>query len=151
VQRALEKYDSANDSYEKSLQCWLKTGELWWRGAVLHNLGLLKRRAGRHDEARRLYQDSLIVFARLKSHWSIAYSLTALVGSATHKEQWSRAVRLAAGAEAIFKMAGVVMQPADRGEYGSDLALARGRMSKKTLEERRSDDSGSNDRPCSGS
>jgi tetratricopeptide (TPR) repeat protein len=134
TERALEKYDLAKDSYEKSLQCWIMTGEVWWQGAILHNLGYLRRRAGRHDEARRLFQDSLKLFARLKSHWSIAYSLTALVGSAVDKKQWSRAIRLAAAAKAMLKMAGVMIQPADEREYGADFALARKRINKGLFE-----------------
>lgn len=103
---------------------------LMTRSELAHTL----RRGGEIDEAEALYRETLHGWQHAGNRGAIAHQLECLGFLATAREDFLRAARLLAAAEAIREVAEAVMVGTERAEYDAAIGQLRGALDATALD-----------------
>ncbi len=116
----------AEQHYQQALSRFRQIG--WGAPSVLHNLAYMAQHQKDYERARSLFAEALTFSQELQDRLSIASCLVGLAGILGVLGEPQRAVRLFGAAEALRDNLGAQIQPADRLDYESNLAVSRAQL-----------------------
>ena len=128
VARCQGDYEGAAGLYEECLEVNRQLGNRWTTALCLHNLGHVALHRGEMPRATALFEEGLALARALGVQRGIALCLAGLAGVAARDGEAKVAARLFGAAEVLLESTGIAMNPADRGEYDSNVAAARARL-----------------------
>jgi hypothetical protein len=121
----VDDYALARQHYTESLELFRQFGDKFRIAYALHNLGHVVAHEREPKKAQVLFAESLELFREVGHKQGIAECLTGLAGVAGALGQTRRAAILFGAAEALLGSVGAHLDPADRIEYGRNVAASK--------------------------
>lgn len=126
VARVQGEYASAGEYYQEGERLLRKQGD---RGGelprIIHSQGYVAQRQGDLEAAEGLFRESLSIFVKIGNRRGIAEGLAGIAGVWGERGEIRRAAVLLSAASHLMESSGAQWWPADRIEYGRNLAAIR--------------------------
>lgn len=122
----------AEQYYQQALSRFRQIGS--GAPSVLHNLACIAQHHKDYERARSLFAEALKVSQELQDRLTIASCLVGLAGTLAVLGEPQRAVRLFGAAEVLRDAIGAQIEPPDRLDYESNVAVARGQLDAAAFE-----------------
>jgi predicted ATPase/DNA-binding CsgD family transcriptional regulator len=122
----------AEQYYQQALSRFRQIGS--GAPSVLHNLACIAQHHKDYGRARSLFAEALKVSQELQDRLTIASCLVGLAGTLAVLGEPQRAVRLFGAAEVLRDAIGAQIEPSDRLDYESNVAVARGQLDPAAFE-----------------
>lgn len=118
--------------YRESLVPCRELGDSLGIAIGLINLGYIALHESDYSSAKSLLAESLALCRHLGGKKTIAIAIGGLAGAAAGQGNWERAARLSGAADALLKVVGIPLAPADDVEYDRHVDMARAYLSEAT-------------------
>lgn len=124
-------YEQAAALYAKSLALHRELGNKSYAAYVLNDLGTVAYKQDNYEQAQKNYEESLTLFGDLNDRRGIAESLERLARVAGVQASFERAARLFGAADALRSAIGAHLEPEDRADYDSAVAMVRAQLDER--------------------
>jgi len=131
--RLQRQYEQATSHHEEALAVSRALGDRWLAAHPLYYLGSTAWREGDNVRAKSLYRESLTIRRDLVEKRGISMCLIGLAGVAVALGDAPRGARLLGAAEALQDEIGHRIEPTDRPDYDSVVALLQAAMAPEAL------------------
>ncbi len=120
---------------EEAVALWRDLHHLWGMAMSLQNLGHVVLRQGDFRRAKEMFAEGLANARAVEAKPVVIYCIAGLAGATAGEGRLQHAARLFGASQALFKAAGVSLEPADRADYERNLARVRAGLHEQMFSE----------------